>query len=405
MAVINSPYVGNARGKLGEAVFYRSKGNTIARGYNPEPRNRRTVSQQSQRSVFSAAVKFYARGVQNLFLFAFENKKPQESDYNAFMRYNANRGMYFGPSQNDDDTYPALGDFILTRGSLGSFESSLDDPGPTITFRLGSAFTVPTTLGELSALLVQAGIMEGDIITFLGITTDSGLGTAAAPVELGSEVPQWHLQQFTVDLASSDTLASLGVAVSGQPASGILEVRADNFGSYDEGIASGAVVVSRQDGGLLRVSNSNLLLNEAAQASLDLGRGITWRNVVMSAWSAEQLSILQGGISVNSVATETGLRVAYQFTTPITDDALDGYGMIVSEALSLNRFSELIQMTSPSGTIAVSSAAGGSVLMSLNGSTNLGSWDVDPDNPRRWVWNSAGGSETVFNAISLSEPQ
>lgn len=405
MAVINSPYVGNARGKLGEAVFYRSKGNTIARGYNPEPKNRRTVSQQSQRSVFSAAVKFYARGVQNLFLFAFENKKPQESDYNAFMRYNANRGMYFGPVQNDDDTYPALGDFVLTRGSLGSFNPRLSEAGPVFDIPLASLSETPTTLGALSAALIDAGLMEGDIITFLGITTDSGLGTAAAPVEVGSEVPSWNLRQFTLDLSSSDTLASLGLVAEYASPPGILSVYPDNFGSYDESIASGAVVVSRQDGGVLRVSNSNLMLNEAAQAALDLGRGITWRNVVMSAWSAEQLSILQGGISLNSVAPETGLRVAYQFTTPITSSALNELGMITSEYLSTARFISLIKMVTANGTLEAASAGAGSVDILLNGNT-VGTWSLDEENPRRWFWIDGSSSPTLtFTAISLSEPQ
>ena len=405
MAVINSPYVGNARGKLGEAVFYRSKGNTIARGYNPEPKNRRTVSQQSQRSVFSAAVKFYARGVQNLFLFAFENKKPQESDYNAFMRYNANRGMYFGPTQNDDDTYPALGDFILTRGSLGSFNQYLAAGGPVLSFGFTSEITAPTTLGALSALLVQAGLMEGDIITFLGITTDSGLGTAAAPVEVGTEVPQWHLIQFTIDLSSSDSLSDLGIVATWVSTPGVLTISPDNFGTYDEGIASGAVVVSRQDGGVLRVSNSNLLLNEAAQAALDLGRGITWRNVVMSAWSAEQLSILQGGISLNSVAPETGLRVAYQFTTPITNSALDGLGMITSEYLSTTRFAELINMVSGGVTTLASVINPGEVEITLNGEV-AGSWILDQSNARQWTWSANTSAFTgTWTAISLSEPQ
>ena len=404
MAVINSPFVGNARGKLGEAVFYRSKGNTIARGYNPEPKNRRTVSQQSQRSVFSAAVKFYARGVQNLFLFAFENKKPQESDYNAFMRYNANRGMYFGPTQNDDDTYPALGDFILTRGSLGSFNQYLATGGPVLSFGFTSEVTAPTTLGALSALLVQAGLMEGDIITFMGITTDSGLGTAATPVEVGTEVPQWHLTQFTIDLSSSDSLTDLGLVATWLSTPGVLNVSPDNFGTYDEGIASGAVVVSRQDGGLLRVSNSNLLLNETAQAALDLGRGITWRNVVMSAWSAEQLSILQGGISVNSVTPETGLRVAYQFTTPITSSALNALGMITSEALSAQRFHDLLVMVSSDGTVTKQILPGGDIQIKVNNSA-AGDWVVDSTNPRRWEWISAGEDEFTFTAISLSEPQ
>ena len=405
MAVINSPYVGNARGKLGEAVFYRSKGNTIARGYNPEPRNRRTVSQQSQRSVFSAAVKFYARGVQNLFLFAFENKKPQESDYNAFMRYNANRGMYFGPTQNDDDTYPALGDFVLTRGSLGSFNPRLSEAGPVLDMPLASLSETPTTLGALSAALIEAGLMEGDIITFLGITTDSGLGTAAAPVEVGSEVPSWNLRQFTLDLSSSDTLTSLGLVASYASPPGILSVYPDNFGSYDEGIASGAVVVSRQDGGLLRVSNSNLMLNETAQAALSLGRGITWRNVVMSAWSAEQLSILQGGISANSVSPETGLRVAYQFTTPITNEDLEGLGMITSEALSTVRFSELLQMATANAQATSQAVSVGEVDVTLGG-TLAGTWRLDSSNPRMWTYYSASpGVTATWTAISLSEPQ
>lgn len=404
MAVINSPYVGNARGKLGEAVFYRSKGNTIARGYNPEPKNRRTVSQQSQRSVFSAAVKFYARGVQNLFLFAFENKKPQESDYNAFMRYNANRGMYFGPTQNDDDTYPALGDFVLTRGSLGSFNPRLSESGPVFDIPLASLSETPTTLGALSAALIDAGLMEGDIITFLGITTDSGLGTAAAPVEVGSEVPSWNLRQFTLDLSSSDTLTSLGLVASYAAPPGVLSVYADNFGSYDEGIASGAVVVSRQDGGLLRVSNSNLMLNEAAQAALDLGRGITWRNVVMSAWSAEQLSILQGGISLNSVSPETGLRVAYQFTTPITNDALDGLGMITSEALSTARVADILQMATANAQATFLVAGPAEVRVNLGGSL-AGSWYLDTDNPRQWLYNADSSLTATWTAISLSEPQ
>lgn len=404
MAVINSPYVGNARGKLGDAVLYRSKGNTIARAYNPEPKNRRTVSQQSQRSVFSAAVKFYARGVQNLFLFAFENKKPQESDYNAFMRYNANRGMYFGPAQNDDDTYPALGDFVLTRGSLGSFNSRLSEAGPVFDMPLATLSETPTTLGALSAALIDAGLMEGDIITFLGITTDSGLGTAAAPVEVGSEVPSWNLRQFTLDLSSGDTLASLGLVAEYFSPPGVLSVYPDNFGSYDEGIASGAVVVSRQDGGLLRVSNSNLMLNEAAQAALDLGRGITWRNVVMNAWSAEQLSILQGGISLNSVSPETGLRVAYQFTTPITNSALDGLGMITSEALSTSRFASLIRMTSGGSIVQWDGVTvGGTVSMELNGEP-IGSWELDTDNPRLWKWANNSAAAITFSTISLTEP-
>lgn len=393
MAVINSPFVGNARGKLGDAVLYRAKGNTIARAYNPEPKNRRTVSQQSQRSVFSAAVKFYARGVQNLFMFAFENKKPQESDYNAFMRYNANRGMYFGPTQNDDDTYPALGDFVLTRGSLGSFNTRLAPSGPAIDFPLSGSFSNPTTLGELSQLLVTAGLMDGDILTFLGITTDSGAGSPSAPVEVGSEVPTWNLKQFTIDLASTDTLSALGIVATYASSPGILSVSIDNFGSYDEGIASGAVVVSRQEGGLLRVSNSTLLLNDASQEALVYGRGLTWRSIVLAAWNSEQRSILQGGISSNYVPEDGSLKVAYLFQTPISESAANGIAMVTSQVLSLQQFASMLKMVTIDGFVGGVTISGDGVIVSIDGDS-FGPWEQSTNNPQRWVYTAQPAGPT-----------
>lgn len=400
MAVINSPYVGNARGKLGEAVFYRSKGNTIARGYNPEPKNRRTVSQQSQRSVFSAAVKFYARGVQNLFLFAFENKKPQESDYNAFMRYNANRGMYFGPAQNDDDTYPALGDFVLTRGSLGSFNIRLAPSGPVIDFPLANLESTPTTLGGLSEALISVGLMDGDILTFLGITTDSGAGVPSAPVEVGSEVPEWHLSQFTIDLSSTDALTSLGIVVTYAPTPGILSVAVGDFGVYDEAIASGSVVVSRQEGGLLRVSNSQLLLNDASQEALIYGRGLTWRSVVLAAWNSEQRSILQGGISSNYVPEDSGLKVAYMFRTPIDEADAEGITLATSKVLSVAQFASMLRMVTSAGEVATITVDGNYVEVRV-GTDNMGSWSQDLANPQRWIY-AAMGSGPTWTTIVLN---
>lgn len=403
MAVVNSPWVGNARGKLGEGVYYRSKGNTVARAYNPEPTNRRTVSQQQQRSLFSSAVKFFARGVQNLFVFAFENKKPQESDYNAFMRYNAKVGMYFGPEQNDDDTYPALGNFVMTRGSLGTFRTNLDANGPEITFEatITPGQTV-NTLAEVSQILVDSGLSNGDIITFLGITTEAGSGDAAAPVIPGETVPNWVIRQFTVDLANTDTMTSLGFGVSAVPGSGIV-ITMDGSGDYESYIAAGAVVVSRLDGGQLRVSNSDLMLNEIGQLALELGRSVTWRNVVMAAWSAEQLSILQGGVSVNSVTPDSGLRVAYQFATPISNGSLNGLGLITSEALSTSRFADLIRMATATGS-ATFEVEGSGVVGALLNNSSVGAWSLDESNPRRWLWYGASGTESVqWTAINLSE--
>lgn len=325
MAVINSPYVGNARGKLGEAVFLRSKGNTVARAYNPSPQNRRTASQQSQRSVFSSAVKFYSRGIQNLFVFAFENKKTQESDYNAFMRYNANRGIYFGPQQNDDDSYPALGNFVLSRGSLGSFLQRLDsNNGPT--FAAQSRYsTLPSisTWGGVSQVLVDFGFMEGDILTFLGIETGAYPGSPTAPVIEATIVPEWQIRQVKVDTSATYSPASVGMqARFVGPA--VFELNAVLDQSFEEQIAAGSFIVSREVSGTLRVSNSDLMLNQEAQQAYEYGRSDSWRRLVLQAWGYEQQTILQGSLSANEFTPGSDVVVSYSFDLPQAFSALAG---------------------------------------------------------------------------------
>lgn len=325
MAVINSPYVGNARGKLGEAVFLRSKGNTVARAYNPSPQNRRTASQQSQRSVFSSAVKFYSRGIQNLFVFAFENKKTQESDYNAFMRYNANRGIYFGPQQNDDDSYPALGNFVLSRGSLGSFQQRLDsNNGPTFTAQSRYS-TLPSisTWGGVSQVLVDFGFMEGDILTFLGIETGAYPGSPTAPVIEATIVPEWQIRQVKVDTSATYSPASVGMqARFVGPA--VFELNAVLDQSFEEQIAAGSFIVSREVSGTLRVSNSDLMLNQEAQQAYEYGRSDSWRRLVLQAWGYEQQTILQGSLSANEFTPGSDVVVSYSFTLPSSFADLEG---------------------------------------------------------------------------------
>lgn len=361
MAVINSPQIGIARGKLGDAVYYRSKGNTNARGYNPNTTNRRTVRQQTQRSLFSSAVKFFSRGVQNLFVFAFEDKRTQESDYNAFMRYNAKRGMYFGPDQNEDPNYPALGEFILTQGSLPRVEQI--DENNHVTAVLGAVVDNIrySTVGELSQVLINSAqnFQNGDILTFLHITTDCRQGTPSEPVILGTYSPQWSLRQLVVDVADSRSLTALGFDAYGQSGS-VIKIEATDLVFENQYISCYAVIHSRLVGGSLRVSDCTLQLSGAAGIALTFGKSAIWKSVVDAAWGTEQLSILQGGIASRS-QSQIIPSIYHTFGLPDDSHTIIGMMSIVTGSWTGDDIQEHYKIITDEGVILQTSRTGQSV--------------------------------------------
>lgn len=359
MAVINSPYVGIARGRLGEGVFSRVKGQTTVRGYNPTPANPRSAPQQSQRAQFSSAVKFFSRGVQNFFKFAFENKLEKESDYNAFMRLNANRGMYFGPVQNDTPEYPALGRFIMTRGSIPSPDYYYvgDDSAFEALFALGSRPDVPTTIGALSSILVSGGYQQGDVVTFCVIRTDAFSGSPAEPVIEWGNILEWDIRQFTLDVTSTTSLLSLGITAGVNP-NGIA-IWFDGQTWDDQYIMAGCVTVSRPSASGLKVSSANLYLNHEADLAYLYGVSESWKLSVLQAWNTSQESILQGSRSVNKIINAR-IQVA-------TDPSLP-FNMGSGGALSVY-FNDVVTPSEIAEHIVVSARLYGDLVASLDGST------------------------------------
>lgn len=55
MAIINSVVMGKARNKIGNLILYFTKGNTIARSYNPTPDNPDTSNQRDKRDMYYSA--------------------------------------------------------------------------------------------------------------------------------------------------------------------------------------------------------------------------------------------------------------------------------------------------------------------------------------------------------------
>lgn len=89
--------LGQARGKVGDVVFFVRNGIQQTRPRNREPKNPRTISQMFQRVKLAAVVGFYKRQA-SFFRFALK-KSQKESYYNAFVRYNLNISPYFTKEQ------------------------------------------------------------------------------------------------------------------------------------------------------------------------------------------------------------------------------------------------------------------------------------------------------------------
>lgn len=242
--------MGYARGAVGDLVFSRVKGNQVTKARNRQPSNPKTSKQVYQRAKFINAVRFYQRGVQNLFKFAYEDKTAQESDFNAFMRHNTSLAIPVGKNASEDSIYPAISNWITSFGSLNGPQAvigyqntnSQADRLTGRTYAIGDYNVSPstaegapvalddfinaeltlllggdaiTTFGGLcSALKTQfPDLMEGDIVTVTLIHQIlQGIGEPATllpgtAMEGAASAPAWRFAQFRIDTASTKAIA------------------------------------------------------------------------------------------------------------------------------------------------------------------------------------------------------
>lgn len=311
--------MGMARGKVGDVVLTRLAGEQVARARNRAPKNPKTTKQMAQRAALATCVEFYTRGVKNLYKFAFESKKPSESDYNAFVR--ANIGII--PVQSHKslvENNSVFGPIIMSQGSLNApgFDYSASNGN-------GAIFTAPLpkagnqlTVGELSkAIIDQNGLQDGDIITIVAIVGDDDMAvsTLAEAVEKGGlqgalASQDWVIKQFTLDTTSTALASTLGFLSVAAASSGAEKValNVDEFKGLEYGeeyTSALTVIASRNTPQGVKVSTSKLELSEAAAKASEVGTSNEWRQYVARTWNTSTSldvapeNILQGSISAN----------------------------------------------------------------------------------------------------------
>lgn len=304
--------LGMARGAVGDIVFSRLKGQQVTRARNRQPANPRTSSQMYQRALFTDAVKFFTRGRRNLFQFAFENKKTSESDYNAFMRENAKRGVVISRAAFDNYGYPALGNFIMSKGTLPPSGAVLVTSGMQMQKTVSATETpAVATLGNISQAFIDGvDVLDGDILTFVTIVVNDNTNVPNVSGEGGNT--EWVINQIQLDANSTQPLSDFGLnATAVEPSSGVslVEVHQSVDTLLNTSIAAGAVIHSRNTANGVRVSTEELTLNTAATTAIEAARERSYVDAVVESWRATQQApvvseaVMQGSIA-QSIAAE-----------------------------------------------------------------------------------------------------
>lgn len=297
-----SLFFGNASGKLGQVVLSTVKGQQIARAWQPKVANPKTSQQQLQRAKFANSVKFFKRAQQNLFKFAFEDKRKNESDYNAFMRHNVISSAVLDRSVYDNFNYPAFADnWLLTYGSLGEINAENDEASKEYVQLL----TLPLGTGEIANLTIASAsqafvdnykAMNGDYVTLVGVVS-----SVKSLTDDSQTAPEWRILQFVVDttntekllenLKKQDKFATNFFAKDGKEPANII------FSYENDGCAWLGIILSRVTANGVKVSTSPLVPNyyayEIYKNSLELG----YRQSALNSWGRSSEPILKGGIA------------------------------------------------------------------------------------------------------------
>lgn len=296
--------LGMSRGSVGDVTFYRSGGSQRARARNRKPANPMTVRQQTQRAKFANAVKFHKQVTSNFFRFAYEDKKVNESDYNAFMRHNVGNSGFIGAMASKISSWPALGMWEVTSGSLPEIPVSV--PGVNKFFTAGLGVTGELkTVGALSSALIAQGDTwrEGDIFTVLLYRATGASSLPTVDTDTAHVASAGYLQ-FVLNSADTTTLDSITVFVGGLEI-GIKVDEVDGFmvsgtdgtftSAWDNDLLQCAVIHSRNTAGGLLVSTQSMIANKDQVITDALTEGGTYYNAVLADWDAAAEAVLQGG--------------------------------------------------------------------------------------------------------------
>lgn len=175
-----NPFFGQARGKVGDLVFYRADGEQIARSLNRHPRNPNTDAQIIQRATMAVVQRLYSLGYP-IFNHAFQGYRPGAENQRRFIKVNAKKirdAVLASLNGSSTPVYlgapgilsPSANAYIVSEGNYDQALFAYDATTPANPVWKLPEVGDATTVAEYAA---AHGMVPGDIYTFLGVFTKS----------------------------------------------------------------------------------------------------------------------------------------------------------------------------------------------------------------------------------------
>lgn len=309
-----SSYWGTATGRIGNTVVRVRKGTRVESMYQPNVSNPRSKGQVFQRGKFQDAVGFYKRALANFFKLAYEDKKPNETDFNAFMRYNTSKGRVYSKQMiaAASPGIPFIGEWVMSVGSLPSVDVVSADGDLKIGLTMNGFVADTSTMGAFFTSLIAAHptLQQGDIVTIVRIMSGAdaagadelndpsvGLIPAISIGEDYQEAPLWAVDQYVIDTASKALIKNQPWYSSKEEDGFVLDLDSKIGGSYSHTAyaCAAAVIISRKTAGGLLTSTTSLTWNKVGKEMLDTMATDNWLQGQRKAWGSSDV-ILAGAL-------------------------------------------------------------------------------------------------------------
>lgn len=113
-----SLFFGNARGKLGETVFYRAGGEQRNRTYIKDVKNPKTIAQMTQRILTLNPISMF-KNMKQIVQQSFTERKANQSSYNKFVQENSSAKKFFITKAMLDGNMCVPYGAIISKGAMG----------------------------------------------------------------------------------------------------------------------------------------------------------------------------------------------------------------------------------------------------------------------------------------------
>lgn len=336
--------LGYLRGAIGDIVFWRAKGQQMARARNRAPSNPRTEYQVTQRAKWANVAKFVKMAPPRFFKFAFESKGVRLTDYNVFYRENLLRSPMMSRTASANPAYPALGNFVLSRGSLPSIGALMEYSAVTLDtpfFKLaeGDNITIPADGGRTVAWLTNqlltlapSRYRLGDILTFVKISCNNLITPLAYP-DLSDYGYSFEYYQVILSMTDTTPIKSRLGGIARLNTIGDNKLLGISYGSasgqtgaveWSSNLHATCMIHTRNVSGGLLVSSEELTVNENyAMLTEQALTNSVYIQQVLTDWRAADNAILSGAAtSGTTTAGEVTSIYNEKFGTTLTFSAL-----------------------------------------------------------------------------------